>query len=135
MTTWLKLWLDANLDGAVRHDLSAAERGVYYDLQLLAAKSGQGGYLATETGTPYSQSWIAARLNIDRRLLKNAVQKCTTLGLINDTPRGLLLPGFLQQQSDYWRQKKYRQEGQPAGKEAGDPDKYVKGKYGHMVRR
>lgn len=131
MQSWLKLWIEPSLDGLIRTELSPAERGVYYDLQILAKKCDQGGYLATETGKPYSERWLAARLNINRRLLQNVVQKCATLGLINDTENGIFLVRFMESQSDYYRQRKYRQ---PQGTNNGQ-DKYLGGKYGHMVRR
>jgi hypothetical protein len=131
MLTWLKLWIEPSLDGPIRTELTPAERGVYYDLQLLAKKCDQGGCIGTVSGTPYSQRWIAARLNIDRKLLQKVVQKCTTLGLLNDTEHGVYLHHFLESQSDYYRQKPYRQ----AKVQDHDPDKYIKGKYGHMVHR
>lgn len=131
MQSWLKLWIDPNLDGPVRTELTPAERGVYYDLQLLAKKCDQGGCLASGPDMPYSQRWIAARLNIGRRMLSKVVQKCATLGLINDTESGIYLVHFLESQSDYYRQRPYRQ----ARERDQDPDKYTKGKYGHMVKR
>ncbi len=131
MSSWLKLWLEPNLDGPVRTDLTPAERGAYYDLQLLAKKCDQGGYLASENGKPYSLRWIAARLNINYRLLSTVLQKCNTIGLITNTQRGVYLQHFLESQSDYYRQKPYRL----ARAQNTDPDKYIKGKYGHMVQR
>lgn len=131
MVSWLKLWCDPCLDGPVRVELTPAERGTYYDLQLLAKKIAPSGLLATPTGKPYSKKWIATRLNVDIRLVTKTVQKCTDLGLINDTEMGIFLVHFCESQSDYYRQRKYRS----AIPENADPDKYVKQRYGHIVRR
>lgn len=131
MVSWLKLWCEPSLDGPIRVEMTPAERGTYYDLQLLAKKLAPSGLLATQSGKPYSKKWIAARLNVSPKLVSKMVQKGVDLGLITDDEKGIYLVSFQESQSDYYRQKPYRQAKAPSR----DPDKYIKGPYGHMVKR
>jgi hypothetical protein len=66
-------------------------------------------------------------LNIDRRLLQNCLQKCTALGLLDCTGAICDLK-WKRTQSEYSRSKTARTK-------TVDPDKYVQGRYGHMVHR
>jgi hypothetical protein len=132
---WIKQWIREDLEGPIRFDLSPAERGVYYDLRLLAGRCNKAGKLVSENNTPFSETYIAGVLNIDRRLLRNCLQKCTALGLLRcNQEEGICDLHWTSTQSDYNRQKPYRHKPSESRTDS-DPDKYIKGKYGHLVQR
>lgn len=67
---WIKLWIDPCLDGSIRTEFTLEERGLWYELLLIAGK-GQGvardkrpGYLERKMGLPLTTMEIASRLNV-----------------------------------------------------------------------
>lgn len=131
MRRWFKLWVVDDLHGPVRYNLSPAERSVWLDLRCLACESRKDGLITAPSGKPYTDNWLATTLNVPRKLVKSAIEKLQKLDQVVVKSDGIWVTNWYKMQSDYDRQKPYRQ-GKP---ESQDPDKYVKGKYGHMVRR
>lgn len=131
MRRWIKIWTRQCLQGSIRFDFSPAERGVWYDLLVLAGHCIQDGIISMSNGVAYPHSWIAVNLNIPRKLLETVLAKCQAAGRITEDETGIRITNWKEYQSEYERQRKYRQ--QPT--KDTDPDKYVKGKYGHMVWR
>lgn len=129
MQYYAKLWIEPNLDGPVRVELSAAERGVYYDLYLLAKKLDQAGHICTPSGKPYPDRWTAARLNITAKLLSKTASVLTTLGIAKRDENGIFLIHFLDEQSSRFPPKT----GHDSAPKTDDPAKYVRGRYAHMV--
>jgi len=129
--TWVKMWVNESLEGTIRFDFTPAERGVWYDLILMAGRCRVPGVISANENTPYPHSYIAGVLNVDLELLKTTIKKCIASGRIEDTKQGLKLTNWEHYQSEYERQKPYRQQKE----KADDPDKFIKGKYGDKVRR
>ena len=129
--TWVKMWVNECLQGTIRFDFTAAERGVWYDLVILAGNCRIPGIIAANETSPYPHSYIAGMLNIDLELLEETLEKCKASGRIEETEQGIKLINWEHYQSEYERQKPYRQQKQ----KSEDPDKYIKGKLGHMVQR
>ena len=80
---WIKLWVDPCLEGTVRVALEPDERGVWYDLMLLAARCGGrngGGRLERAEGFPYSREEIGDKLNISEELTHRAIDKFLAQG-------------------------------------------------------
>ena len=127
---WLKLWAVESLEGSIRYQLDAAERGTWYDMLVLARICGQGGVIADRDGRPYPHSFIANRLNIALELFETTLAKCIDEGRITEDGGGIHITNWEKYQSEYERQKPYREQ-----KKQADPDKFIKGKYGHMVKR
>ena len=61
---WIKMWVQESLIGTVRFDFTPAERGVWYDLLLLAGNCRMEGVIAAGPGRPYPHGWIAGTLNV-----------------------------------------------------------------------
>jgi len=80
-------------------------------------------------GRPYPRDFIANQLNIPQELLDRTIVKCMHEGRIDERDDVIIISNWANYQSEYDRVKKYRE------KPAEDPDKFVKGKYGHMVQR
>lgn len=128
---WIKLHTQECLDGSIRYQLEPSERGVWYDLLIFAALCDpENGNICDRDNRPYPHSFIANRLNIDLELLKSTLNKCLNEGRITEDDFGTHITNWKQYQSEYYRQKPYRDK-----KKKDDPNKYIKGKYGHMVQR
>jgi len=127
--TWVKLHINGWLHGSIRWQLEADERGVWADLIAMAGQCLSGGRICDNDGRPYPRDFIANQLNIPQELLDRTVAKCRREGRLEDRDDMIILTNWKVYQSEYERQKQYR------GKKEDDPEKFVKGKYGHMVRR
>lgn len=79
---WIKMWCIECLEGSIRVEFTSAERGVWYDLLLLAGISKTPGIIERTIGVPYSFEDIAARLKVDVDLLHRVVTKCMEEGRI-----------------------------------------------------
>ena len=128
---WIKLWVTECLEGSIRYQLQPDERSVWYDLILFAALGSPPGNICDRDGRPFPRSFIASRLNITEALLGTTLDDCKTEGRITEDDAGIHIIHWDRYQSEYERQKPYRD----ANKPPDDPDKYIKGKYGDMVQR
>lgn len=130
--TWIKLWVDQSLHGTLRFDMDAAERGVWYDLLLLAASCKQDGVISPGPGLTYPETWIAGTLNIPLPLLRKTLEKCVKSERISMNGDGIVILNWTKYQSEYDRQKPSREK-----KKLGevDPEKFNKQKYNDMVQR
>lgn len=125
---WIKVWVQESLTGTIRFDFTPAERGVWFDLLILAGNCRLDGIIAAGPGKPYPHSWIAGTLNIPLELLEQTLKKCNG-DRTGEDGDGIHIKNWTKYQSEYERQKPYREQ----KKISDDPDKYKKGKYGHMV--
>lgn len=145
---YIKLWVAESLEGTIRFDFEPEERGVWYDLLLLAGRMRQKGLIAAGPGQPYPRRWIAGVLNVPEDLLDCTILKCIETGRISENSNGLLIVNWVKYQPEYDRQKPYREAKRDREKrleaegkctlcgEEGH-NKYVcpKSKYGGMVRQ
>lgn len=127
---WIKLYPIDCLEGSIRYQLEADERGVWYDLLNLAAIGSVPGTIADKDGRPYPHSFVANRLNIPVELLERTLDKCKEEGRIGENETGIHISNWSAYQSEYQRQKPYRE-----AKVDTDPDKFIKGRYSHLVQR
>ena len=127
---WVKLWVSECLEGSIRYQLDAAERGVWYDLILISSLGGTPGTISDRDNRAFPHTFIASRLNISVTLLELTLDKCIKEGRVIEDEKGIHITNWERYQSEYQRQKPYRE----AAKEA-DPDKFIQGKYAHMVAR
>lgn len=115
---WIKMWVQESLTGTLRFDFTPAERGVFYDLMLLAGNCRLDGVIAAGVGVPYPHAWIANTLNIQVKLLDDTLRKCTDTGRMEENGDGIHILNWDKYQSEYERQKPYRNKDQhvsPAG--------------------
>jgi len=127
--TWVKLHINGWLHGSIRWQLEPDERGVWADLIAMAGQCLSGGKICDNDERPYPRDFIAGQLNIPLELLDRTIAKCRREGRLEDRDDMIVLTNWQVYQSEYERQKAYRE------KKDEDSDKYVKGKYGHMVQR
>ncbi|GAI45443.1 unnamed protein product, partial [marine sediment metagenome] len=120
------------LQGSIRYQLEPDERGVWYDLLNFAAICAKPGMISDKDERPYPHDFIANRLNIEVELLERTLKKCIEEGRINENDNGIHVTNWKEYQSEYERQKPYREA--KKGKER-EPEDYKEGKYGKNVKR
>lgn len=106
---WIKLYPLECLEGSIRYQLEADERGVWYDLLNFAAICATPGVISDRDNRPYPHSFVANRLNITLELLERTLEKCETEGRISENDYGIVITNWKFYQSEYDRQKPYRQ--------------------------
>jgi len=124
--TWIKLYPVDCLEGSIRWQLESDERGAWYDLLNYSALCAIPGLIADKDGRPFPHSFIANRLNITQELLKRTLKKCIEEGRIEENDSGIHIVNFEAYQSEYERQKPYREkkksEAPQAPQDPQDPD-------------
>lgn len=157
---WIKLYPVECLEGSIRYQLEPDERGVWYDLLNFAALCTTPGHIGDSDDRPYPHSFIANRLNIPLEMLERTLKKCIDEGRLHENTNGIHIVNWAAYQSEYDRQKPYRQQKKgkaihklcktcgykavtaeeycPTCKESGQDvllDKDFRGgEYGHMVQ-
>ena len=127
--SWVKFWVNECLDGSIREELTPAERGVWYDLIIYSAKCRVPGVISANETQPISRYRLAGILNITEELLNTAIEKCVSSGRLVVDKVGLIqIVNWTKYQSESDRVQSYRKA------KRDDHDKYIKGKYGHMVK-
>ena len=106
---WIKLWVHESLEGTIRFDFSPEERAVWYDLLLLAGRCRREGIIAPSEGAAFPHLWIAGTLNISQELLDRTLKKCIETERIKENSNGIEILNWAKYQSEYDRQKPYRQ--------------------------
>lgn len=129
---WVKLWVTECLEGSIRYQLQPDERSCWYDLIMFAAMGSPPGHICDRDSRPLPRSFIASRLNIPEALLETTLDQCIDEGRITEDEHGIHITHWDRYQSEYDRQKPYRDKGKEV---PDDPDKYTKGKYSHLIQR
>jgi len=111
-----KSWCYQNLFGSLRHELDAAQRGIWNDFLDMAKLSRvRPGLIAAAEGVPYKHEWLAAFLNVPLDLLNEAIKVLTDSERIVENNNGIEILNRSKYQTEYDRQKPYRQ-GNKGGK-------------------
>lgn len=126
------MWVAECLEGTIRFDFTSEDRGVWYDLIILGGRMRRKGVIAAGPGRPYPRSYIAGVLNITEDLLERVIAMCKETDRITEDGDGLRIINWKNYQSEYDRQKPYRDKKKAQRDE--DPGKYTKGKFGHLVK-
>ena len=110
MRKWRKQWSYDWLFGSMRHILSLEQQAVWHMLLDMAAISRvDGGIIAASLDKPYSYEWIAGFLEIPIALLESTVKICVTEKSMSENHNGLKIVNWNKYQSEYDRQKPYRE--------------------------
>jgi len=138
--SWVKFWVSECLDGSIREELTSAERGVWYDLIIYSAKCRVPGVISANETQPISRYRLAGILNITEELLNSTIEKCVNSKRLEVDKAGLIhIVNWKKYQSESDRVRSYQRKGDKfipgTDIRSDDPDKYIKGKFGHMVKR
>jgi len=116
---WIKLYVTGWLHGTIRWQLKAEERGVWADFLALAGEAQKDGAICDNDGRPLPLDFIANQLNIKRSLLDRFIAKAIDENMIRIDDTGVIhISNYMAYQSEYERQKPYRQADTPAYSEA-----------------
>lgn len=132
--TWIKVYCDKWLDGTLREETPEI-RGVWIDLLVLAGagRYGDSGEIKLSDNVGLTDSQIADILKISQGLWHEAKKRFLETERIDITEKGvILIINWQKYQPEYNRQKPYREAKKTT---TTDPDKYIKGKYGQLVKR
>jgi len=126
--TWIKLHCYGRIHGSMIYQLTEAEQSVWDKLLCLAGICNMDGLIADNDKRPYPHSFIAHEIHTTGELLETTLKKCIEEGRITEDEHGIHITNFMAYQSEYQRQKPYRD------KKANEPKDYKAGKYGPIVQ-
>jgi len=106
---WFKFYAAESINGSIRYQCTPAERGTWYDLLAFSSLCTNTGTICDREGVPFPLSFIANRLNIRLALLKRTLEVCEQDGRISQDETGIHITNWGKYQSEYDRQKPYRQ--------------------------
>lgn len=129
--SWVKLFVTGWLHGSIRWQLDPAERATWADLICLAGECNKDGRISDNDDRPYPRDFIANQLNIPQTLLDITIAKCKHEGRIDEADDIITISNWNAYQSEYQRQLPYRKK----GVNENDPDKYIRGFGGDIVKR
>lgn len=124
---WIKVWTKEWLDGTIRFDLGPVERSIWIDLLALAGDSRTPGVVQSGEGFAYPHNYLAHRLNIPLDTFEKTLTLLMQQQRVSENNNGITIINWDKYQSAY--------ETKMPKSRSQDPDKYIKGKYGHMVNR
>lgn len=125
------------MTGVIRYELDPSERALLVDLKSLAGMSTVDGVIVRPSGRPYTYTSLAGQLNISVKSLTAGLTKLCELGLVIEDRDGIHIANWEHDQSEYSRQKKYRQGSAAAAIPSFEEkqNQYARQKYGHLVHR
>ena len=136
---WFKAYPEDWLANGMTLFLSPAQRGVAISLWSLSHVSPTPGVIQAAPGKPMKTETICLRCRCKPALLNSTLELLKEEGKITISEEGIFFPHWQEDQEGTQlgmdgqehpaRQAKKRR--QPSE----DPNKYIKGKYGHMVQR
>lgn len=133
--TWVKLDCHGVLHGSINWLFTLEEQAVFLKLIPMAATYCKvPGIISDNEGQPLPKDFIAQELHCPLSVLESVIKKGADDNCIKETLNGLQLINFEHYQfTEYDRQRPYRERKKAVAQV--DPDKFVKGKYGHLVKR
>lgn len=150
--TWVKMDCEGLLHGSINHlfiddtasDVDTAQitslacQAVWMKMIALSETcGGRPGYIEDNNEKGLPTKYIAYQLQCPQRLLDSVLETMIGDGAIKKNGTGSIqLVNFDHYQfSEYDRQKPYRDAKKSELESKEDPDRFIKGKYGHMVQR
>lgn len=123
-----KTWLTSSINYRMQLD----EIAVYSKIIVMADEFGPvPGLVSDNDCQPMPHEYLAHQACCPIEVFESCLKKAKEDGGIYENSHGIFVTRFDEYQfTEYDRQKKYRQKGATS-----DPDKFIKGRYGHMVRR
>jgi len=109
--TYIKLNCYGILHGSINYQLTEAEQGIWVKLLCLAGECLFEGLIADNDKRPLPHAFIAHGLHTSEELLESTLTKCKEEGRITEDGQGIHITNWKAYQSEYERQKPYRQKG------------------------
>ena len=119
------------IHGSIAWQLTPEERCCWYEMLFFSALCSERGLIADSDRHPYPHKFIAQEIHADLEVFESTLAKSLSEDRITEDEHGIHITNWKAYQSEYERQKPYRQKKD----NKDDPNKYVEGKYGHVVKR
>ena len=138
--TWVKLDCYGTLHGSINWQLTLEEQAIWIkSFAYSAVCGGKPGIIQDNDGKALPHWYIANELHCPLEVFESTLEKCIAANRMSENEHGIDIINFAAYQfTEYDRQKPYRDKKKDdldKKQQGDDPDKYVKGKYGHMVQR
>jgi len=106
---WIKLYCYERLHGSVNFQLTEAEQSIWDKLLCLAGLCSKEGIISDNSERAYPHSWMIHELHTTEKLFESTLKKCFEEGRLSEDEQGLHITNWNRYQSEYDRQKKYKQ--------------------------
>ena len=122
------------LDSSINYRMELSEQAVFVKIILMSVKYGPvPGLVSDNDCRAMPHDFLAHEAHCPIEQFESALKKAVEDDSVFENGHGIFLTHFDDYQfTEYDRQKPYRQ---AKRKVTDDPDKYIKGKHGHMVQR
>jgi len=97
----------------VSYQLTEAEQSIWDKLLCLAGLCGNDGIIADHDLRPYPREFVIHELHADPEVFETTMQKCIDEGRITEDGQGIRITNWNKYQSEYDRQKQYRDKRDP----------------------
>lgn len=84
---WIPLWIDKWLMGSTRFELEPAERSVFIDFMVMAAKD--DGFIRANVEMGYPLEYLAQTLNVPADILLSTIDKCIKFKKLDKKKNGI----------------------------------------------
>jgi len=105
---WVKLYCYEMLHGSVSYQLSEAEQAVWVKLLCFAGLCGNDGIIADHDLRPFPHEFICHEIHANQGVFEETLSKCKEEGRISEDGQGIKITNWTKYQSEYERQKPYR---------------------------
>lgn len=106
---WIKVYCNETLHGSVAYQLTLDERYCWIALLLQAGLCDQDGLISDHDGRAWPHEFLAHEIHAPIEVLESTLDKCKTEGRITENGNGITIVNWPKYQSEYARQKQYRQ--------------------------
>ncbi len=110
MRKWIKLYCYERLHGSVIYDLTEAEQSVWDKLLCMAGMCAHEGLISDSDRRAYPHSHIIHELHTTEKVFESTLTKCIQEGRLTEDSEGIHITNWHRYQSEYQRQKSYREE-------------------------
>lgn len=108
--SWVKMDCYGCLHGSINWELTLEEQAIWFKLIMFCAESGgPEGMISDNDNNPVPHDYIAHELHCPIEVLKSTLAKCQASGRIRENSTGIEIINWNVYQSEYSRQKPYRE--------------------------
>jgi hypothetical protein len=105
---WFKVHTSI-LNSSINYELTLEQQAVWIKLLALAAETGGTGTIADGDGKPMPHAFLAARACVPLDVFEVTLEICQRTGRLSDNSHGITICKWKEYQSEYNRQKPYRE--------------------------
>ena len=104
---WIKIYTNI-LSSSLNYELTLAEQAIFIKLICLAAEYSNDGSIIDGEGKTIPHDFLAHRINAGLDVFEEALKKCIATKRISENDTGMHIVKWKEYQSEYLRQKPYR---------------------------